>query len=173
MSIDLVLPRAGSREWIGLAVLTLPCLLISMDLTVLYLAVPHLSADLKPSARRRWAAARARLKLDSTSFKQRIGNGWNPASASADEREALLSLASIYLIALSPTPSGDAVAKFHLGNGARLQRINWAADLSKNGLRQSCGLMVNYLYDLDRVEDYHERFLGGDVVHAQSVARQS
>lgn len=50
MTIDMMLPRAGSREWIGLAVLTLPCLLISMDLTVLYLAVPHLSADLKPSA---------------------------------------------------------------------------------------------------------------------------
>lgn len=50
MSIDMVLPQAGSREWIGLTVLTLPCLLISMDLTVLYLAVPHLSADLKPSA---------------------------------------------------------------------------------------------------------------------------
>ncbi len=50
MTIDLVLPRAGSREWVGLAVLTLPCLLISMDLTVLYLAVPHLSADLQPSA---------------------------------------------------------------------------------------------------------------------------
>src|SRR6185503_17136005 len=43
-------PRAGRREWIGLAVIALPCLLYSMDLTVLNLAVPHLSADLKPSA---------------------------------------------------------------------------------------------------------------------------
>ncbi len=50
MSIDAAMPRASAREWVGLAVLTLPCLLISMDLTVLYLAVPHLSADLKPSA---------------------------------------------------------------------------------------------------------------------------
>src|ERR1700741_1015017 len=50
MSIDMALSRAGSREWIGLTVLTLPCLLISMDLTVLYLALPQLSADLKPSA---------------------------------------------------------------------------------------------------------------------------
>ncbi|MGH6624857.1 MAG: malonyl-CoA decarboxylase [Burkholderiaceae bacterium] len=130
-------------------------------------------AGLKPSARRRWAAARARLRLDNARMQERIGNGWNPGSASADEREALLTLASIYLVALSATPSGDAVAKFHLGNGARLQRINWAADLSKNGLRQSCGLMVNYLYDLDKVEDYHERFLGGAVVHAQGVARRS
>ena len=44
------LPRAGRREWIGLAVIALPCLLYSMDLTVLNLAVPRLSADLKPSA---------------------------------------------------------------------------------------------------------------------------
>lgn len=50
MTIDATLPRAGSREWIGLAVLTLPCLLVAMDLTVLYLAVPSLSADLRPSA---------------------------------------------------------------------------------------------------------------------------
>src|SRR5688572_32897129 len=43
-------PRAGRREWIGLAVIALPCLLYSMDLTVLNVAVPHLSADLKPSS---------------------------------------------------------------------------------------------------------------------------
>ena len=43
-------PKAGRREWIGLAVIALPCMLYSMDLTVLNLAVPHLSADLKPSA---------------------------------------------------------------------------------------------------------------------------
>src|SRR5215212_3497267 len=43
-------PRAGRREWIGLAVIALPCLLYSMDLTVLNLAVPSLSADLKPSS---------------------------------------------------------------------------------------------------------------------------
>ena len=68
-------------------------------------------------------------------------------------------------------PRGDPVAKFHLGNGARLQRINWAGDLSKNGLRQSLGMMVNYLYDLAKVEEYHQRFLEGNVVHAPAVAR--
>jgi DHA2 family multidrug resistance protein-like MFS transporter len=43
-------PGAGRREWIGLAVLALPCLLYSMDLTVLNLAVPHLTTDLQPSS---------------------------------------------------------------------------------------------------------------------------
>ena len=43
-------PKAGRREWIGLVVLALPCLLYSMDLTVLHLAVPKLTADLRPSS---------------------------------------------------------------------------------------------------------------------------
>jgi DHA2 family multidrug resistance protein-like MFS transporter len=46
----MISPRAGRREWIGLAVIALPCLLYSMDLTVLHLAVPQLSADLEPSS---------------------------------------------------------------------------------------------------------------------------
>jgi hypothetical protein len=49
--------RAGRREWIGLAVIALPCLLYSMDLTVLNLAVPALSADLKPMLVRRMRPA--------------------------------------------------------------------------------------------------------------------
>ncbi|MFT3966203.1 MAG: malonyl-CoA decarboxylase [Sphingobium sp.] len=59
------------------------------------------------------------------------------------------------------TPSGrpvDPVARFHLGNGARLERINWLADRSANGLRQSAGMMVNYLYDLPSLEENHEAF---------------
>ena len=49
MSTTPIATKAGRREWIGLAVIALPCLLYSMDLTVLNLAVPHLSADLRPS----------------------------------------------------------------------------------------------------------------------------
>ena len=95
----------------------------------------------------------------------------DPQTTSRSEREALLVLASIFLRFVSPAPAGDPVAKFHLGNGARLQRVNWAGDLSKNGVRQSLGMMVNYLYDLAKVEEYHQRFLEGHVVHAQAVAR--
>ena len=95
----------------------------------------------------------------------------DPLAVPTNERDALLTLASIYLILVSPTARGDPVAKFHLGNGARLQRINWAGDLSKNGARQSFGMMVNYLYKLDKVEEYHARFLDGEVVHAPAVAR--
>ena len=53
----------------------------------------------------------------------------------------------------------DPVARFHLGNGARLERVNWAADTSARGLAQSLGLMVNYVYDLDDVEKNHEEYV--------------
>jgi malonyl-CoA decarboxylase len=46
----------------------------------------------------------------------------------------------------------DPVARFHLGNGARIERINWFADPSAKGIKQSHGLMVNYLYDLKRLD---------------------
>ena len=53
----------------------------------------------------------------------------------------------------------NPVARFHLGNGARLERINWLGDKSKNGITQSLGLMVNYLYDLKHIESNHELFV--------------
>ena len=119
------------------------------------------AAELKP----------LRAKLQAALNKLSREKHTDPLAVSRNERDALLALASIYLILVSPTATGDPVAKFHLGNGARLQRINWAGDLSKNGLRQSFGMMVNYLYDLAEIEEYHQRFLEGNVVHARRVAR--
>ena len=60
----------------------------------------------------------------------------------------------------------DPVARFHLGNGALIHDVHAMADLSANGLEQSCGVMVNYLYDLKRVEQNHE-----DFVDQKSVAQ--
>lgn len=54
----------------------------------------------------------------------------------------------------------DPVAHFHLSNGARTERLNWRADTSENGHRQSVGMMVNYLYDPDRIEENHELYVG-------------
>jgi len=129
------------------------------------------AAQLSPPLRDKWQAARAVLELDAVKAEQRIAQRWQPETAGDAERAALLALASIYLRTTTPAGDGDPVAKFHLGNGARLQRINWAADLSRNGLKQSGGLMVNYLYDLERIEENHQKFLDGTVVHAQAVAR--
>lgn len=54
----------------------------------------------------------------------------------------------------------DPVAHFHLSNGARVERVNWRADVSENGFRQSLGLMVNYLYDPASIEHNHEAYVG-------------
>jgi malonyl-CoA decarboxylase len=54
----------------------------------------------------------------------------------------------------------DPVQRFHLGNGARIERINWLGDLSPKGMRQSCGLMVNYRYKLEEMEKNHEAYTG-------------
>src|SRR5690606_39283612 len=66
----------------------------------------------------------------------------------------------------------DPVARFHLGNGARLERINFLADRSPRAMRQSQGVMVNYLYKLDDIEANHEAFIErGEVVAAPVVKR--
>jgi malonyl-CoA decarboxylase len=82
---------------------------------------------------------------------------------------ALLTLCAAYLLHLSPTPQGDPVARFHLDNGARLERLNPLGNLSAKGLKQSFGIMVNYLYDLDKVEASHEKFKQGEVARSRAV----
>jgi len=82
---------------------------------------------------------------------------------------ALLTLCSAYLLHLSPTPQGDPVARFHLDNGARLERLNPHGNMSAKGLKQSFGIMVNYLYDLDKIEASHEKFKQGEVARSRAV----
>ncbi len=57
----------------------------------------------------------------------------------------------------------DPVARFHLGNGARIERLNWAGDPSPKGLKQSYGLMVNYLYDLKRLDKHRALLATGKI----------
>jgi len=90
-------------------------------------------------------------------------------------RGALLSAAAFYFLK-AKTPGGrpvDPVARFHLGNGARLEQLNFLGDLSPNGLRQSHGLMVNYLYALDEIEKNHEAFAEKGVVAASASVRRA
>ncbi len=67
----------------------------------------------------------------------------------------------------------DPVARFHLGNGARLERINWMGDLSRKGLEESYGVMVNYLYDLAEIERNHEAYANQRVVVASSAVKRT
>lgn len=65
----------------------------------------------------------------------------------------------------------DPVARFHLGNGASLTRINWLADRSAKGLAQSYSVMVNYLYELDEVESRHEDYAEARKIHSSRQVR--
>jgi malonyl-CoA decarboxylase len=66
----------------------------------------------------------------------------------------------------------DAVARFHLGNGARLERINWLGDTSERAIAQAYGLMVNYHYDLDDIEKNHEAYAEGPTVVASGSVQR-
>jgi len=90
----------------------------------------------------------------------------------------LMHLCARYLVeAKDNQPDGaarplDPVARFHLGNGARLERINWRADTSPRGVKQAAGLMVNYLYKLSDIEENHEAYAReGRVAISDAVKR--
>lgn len=79
-----------------------------------------------------------------------------------------------YYLTRAKRPEGlplDPVARFHLGNGARVHALHARADTSPNGARQSLGVMVNYLYDLARVSQNHERFATAQEVVTSSEVR--
>jgi malonyl-CoA decarboxylase len=89
-------------------------------------------------------------------------------------RSVLEPLAAHYFLK-ARTPKGrliDSVARFHLGNGARLERINWLGDLSPKGLRESASIMVNYLYRLEDIEKNHEAYANqGEIVASSAVKK--
>ena len=104
--------------------------------------------------------------LDTTDWHQQ-------ETQSESLKNLLLRLAAHYL---SREKQGaqplDPVARFHLGNGASIGQLNWLGDTSSNGLKQSAGLLVNYLYRLDKVEENHEAFVNqGRVFAADEVQK--
>lgn len=88
-------------------------------------------------------------------------------------RELLEKLCARYLVReKSSAQPLDPVAQFHLHNGARLNRLYWLADTSPQGMRQSYGMMASYRYELDKVDENHERFLqDGHVAAARRLLR--
>lgn len=85
---------------------------------------------------------------------------WEPGKADPQTRQRMLGLCAQYLLhAKRGVEPLDPVARFHLKNGARLDRINWDADTSSSGFRQSGGLMANYVYDLEELERNHEMYV--------------
>src|SRR4030081_2009814 len=97
------------------------------------------------------------------------GDWWNDPTQSEKLRAPLLRLCARYLTR-RPSIRIDPVARLHLGNGARLERINWLGNSAPRGIQESYGIMVNYLYDHDSIEDNHEAFVrDGTVVRPPEV----
>ena len=65
----------------------------------------------------------------------------------------------------------DPVARFHLRNGASIHNLNWMGNPTTIGLASSAGIMVNYLYDLNDIEQNKSKFLLGDVVYGEHIRR--
>jgi malonyl-CoA decarboxylase len=86
----------------------------------------------------------------------------------------LLACAAQYLLVArnGANKAVDSVARFHLGNGASLERINWLGDTSGKAMRQSAGIMVNYLYDLPHIERNHEAYANRGAAAASSSVRR-
>ena len=85
----------------------------------------------------------------------------------------LLRLCARYLLhAARRGRAADPVAHFHLSNGARVERLDFLADVSDKGMRESAGLMVNYLYDPEQIEKYHEDYAGEGKRNASGTVRK-
>lgn len=86
-------------------------------------------------------------------------------------QRAAMRLVAQYLLTMKNGQPIDPVARFHLGNGARIERLNWAADISAKGLAQSCGMMVNYLYELEDLDANLVRLGEGKPRISRGIAR--
>lgn len=100
---------------------------------------------------------------------------WQADEAACTQLEPVMTRALLAYLALAKDKTdkpADPVARFHLGNGARLEQVHWMGDRSSKGIRQAGGFMVNYLYDLDRIERNHERYANeGEVALSPRLKR--
>jgi malonyl-CoA decarboxylase len=96
---------------------------------------------------------------------------WQDAAETESLRRPLLRLCATYLTGTGgPKGFADPVARFHLSNGARLERVNWLGNVASRGIQESYGIMVNYLYDPKAIEANHEAFAhDGTVVRSPDV----
>lgn len=143
-------PIPGLRAWLGH---NLARLVLSLDEK----QQAALAAELglaNPTAEAVLARAEEPLKLSETSAV----------------RQLLMRCAAVYLgRGLVDGKPLDPVARFHLGNGARVERLNWAGDPSPKGLKQSYGVMVNYLYDLRRLDRHRAQLGQGKIASSSDV----
>ena len=142
-------PMPGFRTWLDKVLATEPEKLFSTEESVALAGPDGLKATLD---RRTWPRETQTVRL---------------------LEPILPRLAARYLLVESRGKRAlDPVANFHLSNGARVERINFLADTSDKGLRESAGLMVNYLYDPDRIDQNHEDYAGEGKRNASTAVRR-
>ena len=151
-------PVPGFRSWLTdqLEKGELPNLAVNATERSTLLETAGLAPQPEPEPREIVAALTTLLGMDI----------WFKTPASRDTlRPVMLRLAALYLTQSAQLKFRiDPVARFHLGNGARLERINWLANANKAGLAESHGIMVNYLYDPATIEANHEHFTRDGIV---------
>ena len=102
--------------------------------------------------------------------------GWTDDPATVDKIKPIMLAAAAFYFLEAKDKRGrvaDPVARFHLGNGARLEKLDYLGDTSGKGLKQSYGLMVNYCYDLDDIESNHEAFVEKGIIAASTAVRKA
>ena len=151
---------------------------------------PHLKtfATLSPiPGFRRWLAApdtRVGLSIGPNAERRHAllakieAPGWHAGDIDEGLQKLMTRLCAWYLLnAKQDREPLDPVSRFHLGNGAALERLNWLGDTSESGMARSAGMMVNYVYRLEDVERNHERYFSEHAVVAsravQKMARKS
>jgi len=99
---------------------------------------------------------------------------WRDAEKAEAVKEPMMRAAAYYYVRAKNGRGApvDAVARFHLGNGARLERINWLADTSEKAMKQAHGFMVNYLYVLEDIEKNHEAYAEGPTIVTSNAVQR-
>ena len=141
-------PIPGFRRWLEKTLPADPDLLPDADRAALAELASDLTSELASDL------------ADPAGLTQLLAEpGWpQHAALAAALREPLERLCARYLTIQPKGRLLDPVARFHLGNGARIERLNWLGDASAKGLQESAGLMVNYLYRREDIEDNHEAY---------------
>jgi malonyl-CoA decarboxylase len=142
---------------------------------------PHLRrfATLSPiPGLRRWLSE-APLAHENRALLARLEDpAWHLGEVPEPLQKLLSRLCAHYLLYAKQGPEPlDPVARFHLGNGAALERLNWMGDSSEQGMSRSAGMMVNYVYWLAELEKNHERYFRDHVIAAspaiEKLAREA
>lgn len=174
-----------SNTQAGLAGVSFGNFLIKQVVEDLRHALPNLTTFVTLSPVPGFARWLARLRADEASSvltdadREALagldGPDWHRDAAIVEAVKGPLLAAAAHYFLVARQSGGrliDPVGRFHLGNGARLERIDFLGDLSAHGLAQSHGLMVNYLYDLDLIERNHEAFVEKGEVAASAEVRK-